>query len=1392
MRRILVVLVCLAIMFVLQSLPTGATDVGLHPLTLAAIGFVVMAAFSVGEMGARLGLPKVTGYIVAGVVLGPQVANILSLEVVENMKVFNTLALGLIATTAGLELDLKAIGRVWKSLTAMVVVKIPLLLLMVGGVFVGMETFFPSLGIDELAIVPIALIVAILGIGTSPAIALAVVNDSGAKGRLTDLLLAIAVVKDLVVVVSLAIGLALAKTMLQPDAHLDAHVIQHVAEELGRSILVGAVLGGLLIAYVRFVHKQMLLFVLLTILVVAEISASWHLELLLVFIVAGFLVRNLTTYEHELLPPLERIALPVFVVFFTTAGANVDLLGTWAILPLALALFAARVIAYYIAARIGSAIGKETAEVRDNAWLTFIPQAGVTLGLVLLAAEKLPELSEPIQSIGLALVAINLLIGPITLGMGLKRAGEVGVVLADEDSEDGEVPLRREPTEDTADLSPIAPIPRPGELVAPLDGEVRDLLRDLADELSAEVRAFFRDEAGPAVHSVRDIALSRMPMDGEVQSLVDAALQPNAMPHVGWDQRVRELYRQLAVRIQLLPERVALPARPTAPDAHHLREANDPFTRRMGRKLRRLSMMRDRRRPALRMIARVRVEGRLAEGLHELVDSWYRNQSHLLELLLRTIERNEAGRVCRQRVQQATEVWLRREEERLLRVVAEGVAGVVSELIEHSSPLGDPRAPQYSTIEPAIEEHLRRIIDDVPMWRDAVAATSEHVQAASLVAVGDARTRQMLGRWGETALDEVEARTLPRIRDAVARLEDVRRRLVDPDSAAPEDGWEAEIKRAFPVARRLALRADGATFRQATQPQALQNVMAPLVDAAPERLRVVGGRRASRLDRPADLMTAEIRMKQRLRAILLDELVPEAGRAIAPLKSRLTALHRTVAEGVEVASFGVAAALRSEEEPNDLVGPVDRAISRLNGILDELLLALEQARERLRGEEDDTRRALDALMDVRGSRAQLVQSHMAVTRRSLRSTFDEVGRVVARASERVRQVRRDLLEHPWIIDRAVRLGHHSIDSEGMREAIRRTEPHPELSAEVVNLFACRAVDDRRLFVANRDALARLSDYLAHPDQHAPLAALVVGRRGSGRTSLLNMLQLRAKERHVVRVDDAAHDRSAGLISVLAAELSCSPDGASVLEALTRHRTIVLIDNLCHLLHPTFESTRSVDALLGLMAASAARGTEWVVTLEVSLADRLEDVLPLSRVFNQRVDLGGSDWRELRAVMQARLRLGGVTCEHEQPSRLGMMLPGEPADRYFKLLALKSGGNLSAAMQMHRAAMRPLGDDSLTVKRPRAVTLPFLGDLAPLARAALVVLYGYGAMNRADLAHSLGVDERVMDRHLQSLRAAGLVVQRGNRREMMTIEPGLVDSVRAELVRHRQLSHLGGR
>src|SRR5690606_19164364 len=114
------------------------------------------------------------------------VANILSTTVVVDMRMFNTLALGLIATAAGLELDARGIARMWKTLSVTTALKVLLLPFFVGGTFYGLQVRFHFLPIDsDATVIGLAVIFSALAVGTSPSISLAVLSETKAKGRLS-------------------------------------------------------------------------------------------------------------------------------------------------------------------------------------------------------------------------------------------------------------------------------------------------------------------------------------------------------------------------------------------------------------------------------------------------------------------------------------------------------------------------------------------------------------------------------------------------------------------------------------------------------------------------------------------------------------------------------------------------------------------------------------------------------------------------------------------------------------------------------------------------------------------------------------------------------------------------------------------------------------------------------------------------------------------------------------------------------------------------------------------------------------------------------------------------------------------------------------------------------
>jgi Kef-type K+ transport system membrane component KefB len=140
--------------------------------------------------------------------------------------------------------------------------------------------------------------------------------------------------------------------------------------------------------------------------------------------VAGFIVRNMSQQGQALLRSVEQTGSVVYVVFFATAGADLDVPLLRALWPVALLLAGVRAGTTWIAARIASSAAKDTPLLRSWAWSGLVSQAGLTLGLSVIVAREFPSVGVPFRALAIATVAINEMIGPVLFKLALDRAGE--------------------------------------------------------------------------------------------------------------------------------------------------------------------------------------------------------------------------------------------------------------------------------------------------------------------------------------------------------------------------------------------------------------------------------------------------------------------------------------------------------------------------------------------------------------------------------------------------------------------------------------------------------------------------------------------------------------------------------------------------------------------------------------------------------------------------------------------------------------------------------------------------------------------------------------------------------------------------------------------------------
>jgi Kef-type K+ transport system membrane component KefB len=263
-----------------------------------------------------------------------------------------------------------------------------------------------------------------LAVSRSPSALLGILAQTRAKGPLATFSLAFVMASDVVVAVMMAISMMLARPLVTPAGSISFDDFNVLGHELAGSVSVGATLGLLLIAYLKLVGRNLLLILIALGFGMSDFMRYVHIDPLLSFITAGFVVRNLSEEGDQLLEAVEQIGAIVFVVFFATAGAHLDVPLLKKLWPIALALSATRATVTFGLAKLSSKLCNDPPTLRRWSWSSLISQAGLTLGLSVVVERQFPDFGPGFRSLAIAVVAINEMVGPVLFKLGLDRAGE--------------------------------------------------------------------------------------------------------------------------------------------------------------------------------------------------------------------------------------------------------------------------------------------------------------------------------------------------------------------------------------------------------------------------------------------------------------------------------------------------------------------------------------------------------------------------------------------------------------------------------------------------------------------------------------------------------------------------------------------------------------------------------------------------------------------------------------------------------------------------------------------------------------------------------------------------------------------------------------------------------
>ncbi|MEA5075599.1 MAG: cation:proton antiporter, partial [Coriobacteriia bacterium] len=376
-------------------------------LDLVIFGSLIALGYLGARLTTRLRLPSVTGFLIVGIVAGPHGLGLLSAELMHTIAFAEPLALGVIVFLIGEQLTRKMLQRHDGSFWLASVLNIVL-----PGVLVALtlRLFVP----DQPAVVWLLAVIAVSG---APATVMAVISELGAKSRACNTMLGASALDSVFTVVAYSIVAPFLMLSLNIHATIGEALLD-TAAQVGGGLVVGA-LGGLALAQLLkhvFKDGELLALGLVTVLLVVASAEALGFSSLLAALTAGVLAATVEERRGDrerVFRSLRTVEYPVYIIFFTLAGAHLELAAVMAAGGLAIAYIVARSLGKFAAGFAGGIASRY--DVRQSAWigLGMLPQAGVAVGLGLAAAQTFPEAGATVNAVVLAAIVFFEVVGPV-------------------------------------------------------------------------------------------------------------------------------------------------------------------------------------------------------------------------------------------------------------------------------------------------------------------------------------------------------------------------------------------------------------------------------------------------------------------------------------------------------------------------------------------------------------------------------------------------------------------------------------------------------------------------------------------------------------------------------------------------------------------------------------------------------------------------------------------------------------------------------------------------------------------------------------------------------------------------------------------------------------------
>ena len=387
---------------------------------IVSVSLIMSVGFLMTRLTKLAKLPNVTGYILAGILIGPYCLNLIPQNIISGMGFISDIALAFIAFSVGEFFKFDSLKK-----SGLKIIVLTIFEALMASIVVFIVMYF-VLGLS----LPFSIVLAALASATAPASTIMTIRQTKAKGDFVDTLLQVVALDDVVSLIAYSVAISVALASVSGAGGFSFNVVVLPILKNLLMLVIGAAMGYLLKLLMQVKHgsDNRLIIVISVLLLFCGISSLFDVSPLLGCMIIGTVYINLTK-DEKLFLQVNYFSPPILLMFFVVSGLSFNLsalfsgesiIGSIPLWAIGVIYFFVRIIGKYLGAYLGCLTIKKPKEVRNYLGLALIPQAGVAIGLAALGARTLGgDVGSALQTIILASSVLYELVGPVCAKLSL-------------------------------------------------------------------------------------------------------------------------------------------------------------------------------------------------------------------------------------------------------------------------------------------------------------------------------------------------------------------------------------------------------------------------------------------------------------------------------------------------------------------------------------------------------------------------------------------------------------------------------------------------------------------------------------------------------------------------------------------------------------------------------------------------------------------------------------------------------------------------------------------------------------------------------------------------------------------------------------------------------------